>query len=118
MTLITIVFIILTVTLFIHLLEEIFTGFRTKFPFGEIPKKLFISINIALYMYSLLTIFLLINRLPIAIPFVWFFVILQILNILGHIIFMVKNKGYFPGGYTTLPLGAASIYLIYLLMEI
>jgi hypothetical protein len=110
--------VLLTITLFIHLIEEIKTGFREKLFIGEMPRPVFIGINTLIYIYSFIMIYLSWQGNPAAIPMAWIFALGNILNGSGHIIWMVYKKEYFPGGISAFALLAASGYLIYTLTRI
>ncbi|MCX8131826.1 MAG: HXXEE domain-containing protein [Clostridia bacterium] len=118
MSLVIKLYVLLVLTLAVHLAEEIRTGFRIKFPFGEIPKRVFVGVNIVIYSYAVLTLVLAMQNESVSIPLIWVFAIIQILNVIGHIGFMLRAKGYFPGGYTTIPLLLIALLLTYGLVNI
>ena len=92
--------IFLTTVLLVHLGEEVLTGFRMKFPIGEMPKTVFVWINLLIYTYSLVTVILSWKAHPLAVPLAWIFALVIVLNGLGHIAIMVVRRTYFPGGVT------------------
>lgn len=91
----------------LHLVEEIATGFRRRYPLGEMPWPVFIGINVALYSYAAATMGLSFSAHPASIPMAWLFAAVLLLNALGHLGIMLYRKAYFPGGGTALPLLAA-----------
>jgi hypothetical protein len=103
---------ILITLLALHLVEEVKTGFRKKMLLGEMPKPLFIGLNILLYVYCFTTLFLSLRGHASAIPMTWIFAITMLLNGAGHIGIMVVRRSYFPGGLTAFLLLPASLYLI------
>ncbi len=109
---ITYTILILIVALVTHLIEEIKTGFRKKFPLGEMPKPLFVGINIVVYTFCFATFFLSVRGNELAIPLAWIFAIAMLINGAGHIGIMVVKKRYFPGGFTAFILLPISVYLI------
>lgn len=103
---------ILIILLAMHLVEEVKTGFRKKTLLGEMPRPLFVGLNILLYTYCVTTLFLSVRGHASAIPLTWIFAIAMLLNGAGHIGIMVVRRSYFPGGITAFLLLPASIYLI------
>jgi hypothetical protein len=110
---------ILTVILVLamHLVEEVKTGFRKKMLIGEIPRPLFVGLNILLYAFCFATFFLSVRGYALAIPLTWIFAIGMLLNGVGHIGIMIVRRSYFPGGLTAFLLLPASLYLIAQLMQ-
>lgn len=108
--------ILLIVVLIFHLIEEVKTDFRKHIPIGEVPQPLFIGINILIYLYCVVMLFLSFMSNPIAAPMAWVFAIAMLLNGLGHTAMMIIRKTYFPGGITGLILIPAAIYVIRILM--
>lgn len=107
---------LLIAILVIHLTEEIKTGFRKKLPIVEMPKSLFIGINIIIYTFCFTTLFLSIRACELAIPFSWILAIAMLINGIGHIGIMAVKREYFPGGLTAFILLPVSAYLIMQLM--
>jgi hypothetical protein len=107
----------LIILLAMHLVEEVKTDFRKKMLIREIPRPLFIGINIFLYTFCFTTLFLSIRGHASAIPLTWIFAIAMLLNGAGHIGIMVVRRSYFPGGLTGFLLLPASIYLIEQLIQ-
>jgi len=103
---------ILTGILVLHLIEEVKTGFRKKLPFGEMPKPVFIGVNILVYSFCLATFLLLLAGSGLAIPFAWVFSVGMLLNGLGHIAIMIPRRKYFPGGLTAFVLVSVAVYTI------
>ena len=108
---------ILIVLLAMHLVEEFKTGFRKKMLIGEMPRPLFVGLNVLLYAYCFLNLFLSIRSHAAAIPLAWIFAIAMVLNGAGHVGVMVVRRSYFPGGITAFLLLPASIYLIVQLVQ-
>jgi hypothetical protein len=81
-----------------HLVEEVQHGFRQKFPLGEMPKPIFIGINIILYAFCFATFLLSIRSSSLAIPFTWILAIAMLMNGAGHIGIMSVRRRYFHGG--------------------
>jgi hypothetical protein len=102
----------LIIILILHLLEEIKTGFRFRLPFGKMRLSMFIGINIGVYLFCAVTLFLSIFGSALVIPLRWIFAIVMILNGLGHIGIMALKRTYFPGGVTAFLLEAVGIVLL------
>jgi hypothetical protein len=101
-----------------HLVEEVKTGFRQRYPLGEMPKPLFVGLNVLIYAFCFATLFLSVRGSGLAIPFAWVFAVGMLLNGIGHMGFMVVKRRYFPGGLTAPVLILVSLYLIKLLAEV
>ena len=108
---------ILIVVLVGHIIEEIKTDFRRKFPLGEMPRRLFVSINVVLYLFCLVAFSFAAFRTQLAVPLAWIFAIAMLLNGVGHVAIMVLRRGYFPGGLTALLLVPISVYLMIILIS-
>jgi hypothetical protein len=108
----------LIITLLLHLVEEIKTGFRRRLPIAVMPKSVFIGINIGLYTYCFITLFLVLIGNAFAIPFTWVFALAMLINGLGHIGIMAVRRRYFPGGLTAFLLVFVASYLIIYLLKI
>ena len=106
-----IIILLLIFILVMHLVEEIKTGFRRKLPFGEMPRHIFIGINIFVYMFCFTTFSLSLVGSELAIPLAWVLAAGMLLNGLGHIAIMIVKRGYFPGGFTAFFLLPVSILL-------
>jgi hypothetical protein len=102
----------LIILLAMHLAEEVKTGFREKMLIGEMPRPLFVGLNILLYTYCVTTLFLSVRGHASAIPLTWIFAIAMLFNGAGHIGIMVVRRSYFPGGITAFLLFPVSVYLI------
>ena len=105
------IILILIGILLLHLLEEIKMGFRKKLPFGEMPRHIFIGINIFIYAFCFTTLSLSLVGSELAVPFAWIFAAGMLLNGLGHITIVIVKRDYFPGGFTSFFLLAVSILL-------
>jgi len=107
----------LILALLAHLFEEVHTGFRKNFPIGEMPKPVFVGINLTLYTFCFVTLLLAWLGHPLAIPLGWVFALIMLVNGVGHIGIMAYRRAYFPGGITAFLLVASSIYLIHSLLR-
>jgi hypothetical protein len=110
MSRITVSLLVLIFILITHLIEEIKTGFRKRFPLGEMSLSMFLGINISLYTYCFTTLLFSALKHPLAIPFAWVFGIAMALNGIGHIAIMILKRQYFPGGITSFPLLLTASY--------
>ena len=90
---------LLAVTL-LHLAEEVQTGFRVKFPLGEMPRPVFIGLNLLLYGYAAVVVLLASLYHPLADPLAWPLAVLLAGNGLAHLGIMAARRAYFPGGWT------------------
>jgi len=108
---------ILIAVLALHLVEEIKTDFRRRFPLGEMPRPLFVGGNVAVYLFSFLTLLLAILKNHLAIPFAWVFAIAMLFNGIVHIVIMIVRRAYFPGGITAFILIPCSGNLIFSLIN-
>jgi hypothetical protein len=104
------------VTLVLHLIEEVRTGFRVKLPLGEMPRPVFVGLNIVVYTFCATVLYVSITDHSLAVPLAWVFAVAMLLNGAGHIGIMALRRIYFPGGLTAILLLAGSIYLIYRLI--
>ena len=114
---VSITILIIIILLAMHLVEEVKTGFRKKMLIGEMPKPLFIGLNILLYAFCFTTLFLSVRGHALAVLLTWIFAIAMLLNGAGHIGIMIVRRSYFPGGLTAFLLLPASLYLIAQLMQ-
>jgi hypothetical protein len=103
---------LLIAILLVHLGEEIKTGFRRRFPLGEMPLPLFIGANIIVYVFCFTTLFLSAQGSELAIPLAWIFAVGMFANGAGHMGMMALRRRYFPGGLTAFLLLAVAAYLI------
>jgi hypothetical protein len=95
-----------------HLVEEVATGFRRRFPLGEMPVSIFVGINMLVYAYSIATFILARRDAPLAVPLAWVWSLAMLLNGAGHTGFMLARRRYFPGGVTAPLLILAACNLI------
>jgi hypothetical protein len=102
--------------LVIHLIEEVKAGFRAQFPLGEMPKPIFIGINVLIYGFGLATFFLSLGNGPLAVPLAWIWAIAMLFNGVGHLGIMLIKHRYVPGGLTAPVLALVAGYLIWLLL--
>ena len=103
---------VLTAALIAHLVEEVAGGFRTKLPLGEMPRPVFVALNVIVYAYCFATLALAARNHRSAIPLAWILALLTSLNGLGHIGIMIWRREYFPGGFTAFFLLLASLLLM------
>lgn len=113
MTQIGITVFVLMATLFFHLLEEMKTGFRKKYPLGEIPMPLLILINVIGYSLAISAGILCLMENQLGVLLSWIFAIAMFTNVIFHFGMIVYRKGYFPGGYTSILLLIVTLYLCY-----
>ena len=114
---VSVTILIVIILLAMHLVEEVKTGFRKKMLIGEMPRPLFVGLNILLYAFCFTTLFLSVRGHTSAILLTWIFAIAMLLNGAGHIVIMVVRRSYVPGGLTAFLLLPASLYLIAQLMQ-
>ncbi len=111
------IYTLLVFLLFIHLLEELKTGFRLKFPLGEIPLWLFVTLNVIIYSLCIVLFFQLKRSLESTVLYLWIFVAAMLLNAAGHIAMTIAKRKYFPGVFTSLLILPVSVYFIILLIS-
>ena len=114
----TFAILLLILALIIHLVEEIKTGFRKQLIIGEMPRSLFIGMNVLIYSYALVMLILSWLGNPASIWMAWIFTVGNLINASGHIAAMIYHRGYFPGGISAFVLLATSGYLISVLLSI
>lgn len=103
---------LLIAILLLHLGEEVKTGFREKFPLGEMPRPLFVGLNIIVYTFCFATLFLSARGHELAIPLAWILALAMLGNGVVHIGMMALRRKYFPGGATAFMLVPVSGYLV------
>jgi hypothetical protein len=108
---------ILIAVLALHLVEEIKTDFRRRFPLGKMSRRLFVITNVSVYLFSFLTLLLAVLKNHLAVPLAWIFAIAMLLNGIVHIMIMIVRKAYFPGGITAFLLIPCSGNLIFSLIN-
>jgi hypothetical protein len=108
--------ILLIAALVLHLVEEVYTGFRTRLPVGQMPRPVFIGLNVLIYSFCLATLLLCLTDNPLAIPFAWAFAVAMLGNGTGHIGMMLLRRRYFPGGISAFVLLAVAGYLVSVLV--
>ncbi len=96
----------------LHLLEETKTGFRRRFPLGQMPLPLFLGINMVIYSFCFANLALSLTGNHLADWLAWPLAVGTLANGLGHIAVMLLTWRYFPGGMTALPLAAVSASLV------
>ena len=104
------------IALVIHLIEEVKTGFRAQFPLGEMPKPVFVGINVLIYAFGLATFCLSLRNGSLAVPLAWIWAIAMLFNGVGHLGIMLIKRRYVPGGLTAPVLALVAGYLIWLLL--
>jgi hypothetical protein len=104
------------IALAIHLVEEIKTGFRQRFPLGEMPRAVFVGFNILIYTFGFTTFFLSLSDAVLALPLTWIWAIAMLLNGIGHVGAMLFIRQYFPGGMTAPVLTLVAGHLIFVLV--
>lgn len=109
---ITYTILLLITILLMHLGEEVKTGFRKRFPLGEMPKPLFIGGNVIVYAFCFTTVCLSARGNESAIPLAWIFAVAMLANGVIHVGIMALRREYFPGGLTAFLLLPVSAYLI------
>ena len=100
-----------------HLVEETKTDFRRKFPLGEMPRLFFVSINVILYLFCLVTFIFTVFGNWFIVPLSWIFAVAMLLNGVGHVGIVVRRRTYFPGGFTAFLLVPISVYLMIVLIS-
>ena len=90
---------LLAVTL-LHFAEEAQTGFRVRYPLGEMPRPVFIGLNLLLYSFFAVVVILASLYQPLAAPLAWPLAVLMVGNGLTHLGIMAARRAYFPGGWT------------------
>jgi hypothetical protein len=99
----------------IHLFEEVRQDFRRKVPIGEIPKSLFVWLNVAAFTFAIVTLCLCQAEMAIGFVLAWIYGIAMIINGCIHMGMMIHKRGYFPGGVTApLVLAAAGNLICWL----
>jgi hypothetical protein len=96
MNTVSVTILIVIILLAMHLVEEVKTGFRKKMLIGEMPKPLFVGLNILLYVFCFTTLFLSVCGHALAIPMTWIFAIAMLLNGAGHIGIIIVRRSYSP----------------------
>ena len=112
MSVTAILILVLIILLVLHLVEEIKTGFRRKLIIGEMPKPVFIGLNVVIYIFCFATLGLALAGSKLSPVFTWIFALGMLLNGLGHISIMIVWRGYFPGSFTAPLLAIVSALLI------
>ena len=108
--------IMLIAALVLYLIEEVWTGFRVKLPVGEMPRPVFVAINIVVYAFCFTVLYLSLTDNALAVPLAWVFALAMLLNGMGHLGMTALRRRYFPGVFTSPLLLAGSIYLIFRLV--
>jgi hypothetical protein len=117
MNLVSVGIIFLIVVQAIHLYEEVRSDFRRKVPIGEIPKSLFIWLNVAAFAFTIVTLCLCQAETSIGFVLAWIYGIAMVINGCIHIGMMIHKRGYFPGGVTAPFVLVAAVYVICQLVQ-
>ena len=104
---------VLTAVQALHLYEEVRTGFRRQFPLGEIPKSVFVSVNVIGFAFAFVTAFLCFVEVSVSVIAAWMYAIIMLLNGFLHMGMIMVKKAYFPGGITACLILPAALNLIY-----
>ena len=107
---------LLSFVLVLHHIEEVRKGFRKRMLWGEMPLPVFVGINIFIYSFCLITFLLLLYGNQLGGVFAWVFAVSMFINGMVHLVMMVVQRAYFPGGVTAIPLLPIAIYLMTLLV--
>jgi hypothetical protein len=110
--------VVLTLALALHLVEEVKTGFRKRFPLGEVPLPVFVGLNVLIYAGALLSALLCFAGHPAGLTLAWMYGVAMLVNGVGHIGIMLFRRTYFPGGFTAFVLLPASVWLLVLLARV
>lgn len=114
-------FLLLVITQAIHAIEEYFGRLWEVYAPAKFicnllssnPRTGFLIINILFISFSLLYWWSLVQRKPTSSPgLIWFWIVLEILNIIGHISWTLFEKAYTPGIVTAIILLIVVISLI------
>jgi hypothetical protein len=92
--------VLLTGVLALHLLEEVRAGFRRSFPLGEMPRPVFVGINVGIYLYASIMVALSAAGRPAWVPMAWLFAVAVAVNGVAHLGIMALRRASFPGGVT------------------
>jgi hypothetical membrane protein len=114
-------FLILVLAQALHSAEEYISRFWEKFPPARIlsdmvsvnTKKGFIIINVSLFLLGILTwLMITLNRNKKQfLPVIWFFIIIEFINGIGHPLWGILAGHYVPGLATSMLLFGVNIFL-------
>ena len=114
-------FLVLVIFQAMHSIEEYFGQLWMVFPpatwlTGLISNNRetgFLIINIGLFLFGMLSwVFIIRKDKFLAKSILWFWIVLEVINGLGHPIWSIMQKGYTPGVLTSFLLFITSLYLI------
>ena len=79
----------------------------------------FVAINLTVVAFAFLTYFFpVLRQWRSARFFLWFWVLLELGNSIGHIAILTASGGYFPGAYTVPALLLSALFLGYTLLRV
>lgn len=96
----------------IHLYEEVRKDFRRLVPLGEIPKSVFIYLNVAAFAFAIVTLCLCQAENAVGFVLAWIYGIAMVINGCIHVGMMINKRGYFPGGVTAPLVLVAAVNLV------
>lgn len=103
-------FIILLGIQVLHSIEELKSGFHTKFPLFKMNQSTFLSFEIFFFLFWLSV--LVFQGFPFRTPLMAFFIILMFANGVWHLVWYGITKKYVPG-LTTAPLFVIVFLIFY-----
>jgi len=81
------------------------------------PKTGFLIINLCLFLFGILSwLIVAVKNNHLSRFLIWFWIILELINGVGHPLFALNARGYFPGLVSSLLLLIIDIFLIYQLI--
>ena len=119
-------FLLLVISQVLHSLEEYYNALWEVFPPARFASQLvsddlavgFAIINTSIVLFGFWTYFVPVRRdWRAARAFLWFWVLLELGNSVGHTIFSITSSEYIPGIYTTPLLFVFSCYLVFKLLQ-
>ena len=100
----------------VHFVEELTTGFHTRFPallgLDPMPLSFFVSFNLMWIAIWIISVPLLRLRRRAAFFAAWFLAIAGVLNGAAHPMMALASGGYFPGLITSPLIGIAGVVLL------
>ncbi len=123
---IKIVFLLLVLFQGLHSIEEYFGRLWVVLAPAKVisesvssnPGTGFIIVNVSLFIFGILCWWIATRKKQISYQgLIWLWVIIEILNVIGHPILALRQHGYFPGVYTAPALLILALYLVKLLLE-
>jgi hypothetical protein len=80
----TVAILLLIAVLFLHLAEEVKTGFRKRLPIGETPLPVFVGLCMVIYAVCVATLMLSLHNVLWATLLAWVFAVSMVLMGVGH----------------------------------